>query len=339
MPQMSLLQAINSAQDVMLERDKTTLVMGEDVGYFGGVFRATAGLQKKHGRHRVLDTPIAEGGIVAAAIGMGANGLRPIVEIQFADYIYPAIDQLVSEAATLRYRSNGQFNAPLTVRSPTGGGIRGGQTHSQSPEAYFTHTAGLKTVIPSNPYDAKGMLIAAIEDNDPVIFFEPKRLYNGPFDGDHEAAALSWAGHEFGEVPEDYYRVELGKARTVKQGEDVTLLTWGSHVHVALAAVKELDIDVEVIDLRSLVPLDIETITQSVARTGRCIVVHEARRTSGFGGELMAQIQEHCFYHLEAPIVRVCGYDMPYPHAQEWDYFPSQQRVINAVQAVCADMI
>ncbi|TPW07279.1 MAG: 2-oxoisovalerate dehydrogenase E1 component, beta subunit [Alphaproteobacteria bacterium] len=226
MATMNMIQAINSAMDVMMTRDPDVLVFGEDVGYFGGVFRATEGLQKKHGLTRCFDAPIAEGGIVATAIGMGAYGLRPVVEIQFADYIYPAYDQIVSEAARLRYRSAGDFTAPITLRSPYGGGIFGGQTHSQSPEALFTHVAGVKTVIPSNPYDAKGLLIAAIEDDDPVIIFEPKRLYNGPFDGWHEKPVEPWAKHADSEVPEGHYTVPLGKAKVVREGADVTVLRW-----------------------------------------------------------------------------------------------------------------
>ena len=209
---MSMIQGLNSAMDVMLERDPNVVIFGEDVGYFGGVFRCTEGLQQKYGEDRVFDTPIAEGGIVATAIGMGVNGLRPVVEIQFADYIYPAFDQIASELARLRYRSAGQFWSPVTIRTPCGGGIRGGQTHSQTPEALFAHVCGLKTVMPSNPYDAKGLLISAIEDNDPVIFFEPKRLYNGPFDGDPSKPAVSWDSHEKGQVPAGHYRVPLGKA-------------------------------------------------------------------------------------------------------------------------------
>src|SRR5829696_8555383 len=218
MPQMTMVQAVNSAMDVMLARDPGVLVFGEDVGFYGGVFRCTEGLQKKHGEQRVFDTPIAEGGMLAVAVGMGAYGLRPIVEIQFADYIYPATDQLVSEAARLRYRSGGEFTAPLTVRSPYGGGIFGGQTHSQSPEAIFTHVAGLKTVIPSTPFDAKGLLISAIEDDDPVLIFEPKRIYQGPFDGWHDRPVTPWAKHPASEVPEDYYTIPLGKAAIVREG-------------------------------------------------------------------------------------------------------------------------
>jgi 2-oxoisovalerate dehydrogenase E1 component beta subunit len=265
---------------------------------------------------------------------MGAYGLRPVPEIQFADYILPAYDQLASEAARLRYRSSGEFNAPITVRTPCGGGIFGGQTHSQSPEALFTHVAGLKTVMPSNPYDAKGLLIASIEDDDPVIFLEPKRLYNGPFDGHHDRPGVPWSKHPDSEVPEGHYTVPLGKARITRAGEAVTILTYGTMVHVSEAAVKESGIDAEIIDLRTLLPLDEETIEASVNKTGRCVVVHEATRTSGFGGELIAIVQEHCLYSLEAPIERVTGWDTPYPHAQEWDYFPGPDRVIAALNKV-----
>lgn len=331
MSTMNMVQALNSAMDVMLARDPDVLIFGEDVGYFGGVFRATDGLQKKHGLTRCFDAPIAEGGIVAAAIGMGAYGLRPVIEIQFADYIYPGYDQLVSEAARLRYRSAGDFTAPLTLRTPYGGGIFGGQTHSQSPEALFTHVAGLKTVIPSNPYDAKGLLIAAIEDDDPVLFFEPKRLYNGPFDGWHEKPMQPWSKHAASDVPDGHYTVPLGKAHIVRAGGDLTILAYGTMVHVALAGAEHAGIDAEVIDLRTLVPLDIETIVASVEKTGRCVVVHEATRTSGFGAELVALVQEHCFFRLEAPIARVTGWDTPYPHAFEWEYFPGPQRVAEAL--------
>src|SRR6202043_2036084 len=283
MPGMSMVQALNSAMDVMLGRDPNVLIFGEDVGFYGGVFRVTDGLQKKHGEQRVFDAPIAEGGMLAVAVGMGAYGLRPIVEIQFADYIYPATDQLISEAARLRYRSGGEFWAPITVRTPCGGGIFGGQTHSQSPESIFTHVSGLKTVMPSNPYDAKGLLISSIEDDDPVIFLEPKRIYNGPFDGHHDRPVSSWSKHPASEVPEDYYKVPLGKAAILRKGSDLTLLAYGTMVHVGLAAANESGIDAEVIDLRTLVPLDVETIVQSVEKTGRCVIVHEATRTAGFG--------------------------------------------------------
>jgi 2-oxoisovalerate dehydrogenase E1 component beta subunit len=331
---MNMVQAINSALDVMLAADPDVVIFGEDVGYFGGVFRATAGLAEKHGVTRCFDAPISEGGIVATAMGMGAYGLRPVIEIQFADYILPAYDQLVSETARLRYRSNGEFWAPLTVRSPYGGGIFGGQTHSASPEAVFAHVSGLKTVIPSTPYDAKGLLIASIEDDDPVIFLEPKRLYNGPFSGRPDRPVENWAQHPAGEVPDGHYIVPLGEAKIVQPGAAATILAYGTMVHVCLSAVQECGIDAEVIDLRSLVPLDIETITASVRKTGRCVIVHEASRFGGFGGELSALVQERCFYHLQAPIERVAGWDTPYPHAFEWDYFPGPARVITALRRV-----
>lgn len=337
MSAMNMIQALNSAHDVMLERDDNVVAMGEDVGYFGGVFRVTEGLQKKYGANRVFDTPIAENGIVATAIGMAAYGLRPVVEIQFADYIYPAYDQIVSEAARIRYRTAGEWTVPMVIRSPYGGGIFGGQTHSQSPEALFTHVAGLKTVIPSNPYDAKGLLIAAIEDNDPVLFFEPKRIYNGPFNGFFDRPMTPWAKHPASKVPEGHYRVPLGKAAVVREGNDVTILSYGTMVHVSLAAIEELGVDAEVIDLRTLLPLDIETIEKSVEKTGRCVVVHEATRTSGYGAELAALVQERCFYHLEAPVQRAAGFDTPYPHSLEWAYFPGPVRIGTAIKKALED--
>jgi 2-oxoisovalerate dehydrogenase E1 component beta subunit len=334
---MNMIQALNSALDLALTEDPNTLIFGEDVGYFGGVFRVTDQLQKKHGITRCFDTPISEGGIVATAIGMGAYGLRPIVEIQFADYVLPAFDQLVSEAARLRYRSNGEFWAPITIRTPYGGGIYGGQTHSQSPEAIFAHVTGLKTVIPSNPYDAKGLLLAAIEDDDPVIFLEPKRIYNGPFDGRHDQPARSWSTHPLGEVPDGHYTVPLGKASVVRRGDDVTLIAYGTMVHVALAGIESSGVDAELIDLRSIVPLDIGAIVASVERTGRCVILHEASRFGGFGGELSALVQERCFFSLHSPIERVAGWDTPYPHAFEWDYFPGPARVVAALHRAMKD--
>ena len=334
MARMTMIEAIRDAQDVMMTRDPSVVVFGQDVGYFGGVFRCTKGLQQKHGRHRCFDTPISETGIVGTAVGMASNGLRPCVEIQFADYMYPAYDQIVSEAARLRYRSAGDFTSPLTIRMPTGGGIFGAQTHSQSPEALFTHVCGLKTIVPSNPYDAKGLLIAAIEDDDPVIFLEPKRLYNGPFDGHPDRPIVPWAKHELGEVPEGYFSLPIGKAAVRRAGTQVTVLAYGTMVHVSEAAATETGIDAEIIDLRTLVPLDVDTITASVKKTGRCVIVHEATRTSGFGAELSAIVQEACFFHLEAPIERVTGWDTPYPHAQEWQYFPGPARVAEALRRV-----
>jgi 2-oxoisovalerate dehydrogenase E1 component beta subunit len=334
MASMTMIQAIRSAMDVMLSRDDNVVVFGEDVGFFGGVFRCTDGLQKKYGTSRVFDTPIAEGGIVGIAVGMGAYGLRPVAEIQFADYFYPAYDQIVSEAARIRYRSAGDFTAPITVRMPCGGGIYGGQTHSQSPEALLTHVCGLRTVMPSNPYDAKGLLIASIECDDPVIFLEPKRIYNGPFDGHHERPVVPWTGLPQAEVPDGYYTVALESAATFCPGTALTVLTYGTMVWVADAAARETGIDAEIIDLRSLWPMDLDTIANSVKKTGRCVIVHEATRTSGFGAELAALVQEHCFFHLEAPIERVTGWDTPYPHAQEWAYFPGPDRVGAAFRRV-----
>ncbi|MEM6414479.1 MAG: alpha-ketoacid dehydrogenase subunit beta [Pseudomonadota bacterium] len=332
MPNMTMIEAIRDAMDVTMERDSNVVVFGEDVGYFGGVFRCTHGLQEKYGKSRCFDSPISESGIIGAAVGMAAYGLKPCVEIQFADYIYPGYEQLSQEASRIRYRSNGDFTTPLTVRMPTGGGIFGGQTHSQSPEALFAHVAGLKTVIPSNPYDAKGLLIAAIEDDDPVVFLEPKRLYNGPFDGRHEGAIRPWKGHELADVPDGYYNVPLGKAHVRRSGNAVTVLTYGTMVHVALAAAEDAGIDAEIIDLRTILPLDFDAIEASVKKTGRCIVVNEATKTCGFSAELMAVVMESCFYQLEVPIARVTGWDTPYPHRQEWDYFPGPKRVGDAMR-------
>ena len=334
MPAKNMIQALNSAMDVMLDRDDDVVIFGEDAGYFGGVFGATQGLQKKYGLDRVFDAPINEAAIIAMAIGMSAKGLRPVAEIQFADYIFPGFDQVVSELSRIRYRSAGQFTTPVTVRTPCGGGIRGGQTHSMSPEAFFTHIPGVKVVMPSNPYDAKGLLIASVECDDPVIFFEPKRIYNGPFNGVPDAPLTSWAKHPKGDVPDEHYTVPLGKAEIVREGADLTIVTYGTLVHVAQAAAEKAEIDAEIIDLRTIVPYDMETIAASVNKTGRVIVAHEAPRTSGFGAELIAQIQEECFYALEAPVARIAGWDTPYPHAHEWAYFPGQERFIRTMKNV-----
>ena len=331
---MTMIQALRSAMDVMLARDDNVVVYGQDVGYFGGVFRCTEGLQAKYGSSRVFDAPISEGGIVGSAIGMAAYGLKPVVEVQFADYFYPASDQISSQASRLRYRSAGDFDCPITIRMPCGGGIYGGQTHSQSPEALFTHVCGLRTVMPSNPYDAKGLLISAVECEDPVIFFEPKRLYNGPFDGHHDKPLVPWSQHPLSEVPDGHYRVPLDSAAVFRPGRDVTVLAYGTMVFVSEAAANESGIDAEIVDLRTLWPLDLPTVVASVRKTGRCVIVHEATRTSGFGAELAALVQEHCFYHLEAPIERVTGWDTPYPHALEWAYFPGPERVAAALRRV-----
>ena len=315
---MTMIEAINDALDIMLAHDPAVIVLGEDVGYFGGVFRATAGLQKKYGKTRVFDTPINECGIIGVAVGMGAYGLRPVPEIQFADYIYPGLDQLVSEAARLRYRSAGEFIAPMTVRSPFGGGIFGGQTHSQSPEAMFTHVCGIKTVVPSTPHDAKGLLIAAIEDNDPVVFFEPKRVYR---------AAK-------GDVPDGDFTVPLESAAITRSGRHVTVLAYGAMLYEALDAANkaaEKGVEAEVIDLRTLWPVDIATILESVKRTGRLVVVHEAPRTLGFAAELISLVVERAFYHLEAAPVRVTGFDTPFPYALEMEYMPLSHRILPAL--------
>ena len=334
MTQMNMIEAIRSGLDVMMDKDPTVVMMGEDIGYFGGVFRCTDGLQRKYGEHRVIDAPIAEGGIIGAAIGMGLNGLRPVPEIQFADYIYPGFDQVVSELARIRYRSCGEFFSPVTIRTPCGGGIRGGQTHAQSPESIFAHVSGILTVMPSNPYDEKGLLISSIESDDPVIFFEPKRIYNGPFDGDPDKPAKSWASHPKGEVPDGHYTVPLGKAEIVREGSELTIVTYGTLVHVAQAAAEETGVDCEIIDIRTIAPLDVDTIAESVNKTGRCTIAHEATRFGGFGAEIAARIQKECFYNLETPIGRIAGWDTPYPHAFEWQYFPGKKRLVAGIRSM-----
>lgn len=315
MPEMNLVQAINSGLRAAMRENADVLVMGEDVGRLGGVFRVTQGLQEEFGADRVIDTPLSETGIIGAAIGMALHGMRPVSEIQFADFIYPGFDQLVSEAAKYRYRTAGEFQVPMVVRTPYGGGIRGGHYHSQSPEALFIHTAGLKVVCPSNPYDAKGLLIEAIRDDDPVIFFEPKRVYR--------AVKM--------EVPEEAYGLSLSEAKVVRAGEQVTCIAWGAMLYEAFSAAEEVakqGIDVEVIDLRTLWPLDVETIVSSVEKTGRLVVVHEAPQTCGFGGELVALVTERAFLHLEAPPRRVTGWDTPFPQTHEREYLPLAHRIV-----------
>ncbi|MGB5546325.1 MAG: alpha-ketoacid dehydrogenase subunit beta [Polyangiales bacterium] len=318
MTQMNLVQAINSALRGALQEDENVLLIGEDIGSLGGVFRVTQGLREEFGADRVLDTPLSETGILGTAIGMALHGLRPVSEIQFADFIYPGFDQLVSEAAKYRYRTAGEFHVPMVVRTPYGGGIRGGQYHSQSPEALFIHTPGLKVVCPSNPYDAKGLLLEAIRDEDPVIFFEPKRVYR--------AVKM--------DVPDTPYTLPLGEAKVVRLGEQVTCLAWGSMLYEAFAAAEEAakkGVEVEVVDLRTLWPLDIETIVSSVKKTGRLVIVHEAPRTCGFGSELVALITERAFLHLEAPPVRVTGWDTPFPLTHEREYLPLAHRIVPAL--------
>lgn len=324
MAQMNLVQAINDALRVEMKRDDRVVVMGEDVGRVGGVFRVTAGLWDEFGDDRVIDTPLSEGGILGTAIGMALYGLVPVPEIQFSDFIFPGYDQIVSELAKMRWRSGGEYAAKMVVRTPVGGGIRGGLYHSQSPESLFIHVAGLKVVCPSNPYDAKGLLLASIRDPDPVLFFEPKRIYR---------AAR-------GEVPEGDYTVDLSKAKVVreidpnKKSATVTILAWGAMLYEAIAAAEkaaEQGIECEIVDLRTLWPLDIETIAASVKKTGRVVIVHEAPKTCGFGAELVALVNEHCFVHLEAPPVRVTGFDTPFPYTLEMDYLPLAHRILPAV--------
>jgi 2-oxoisovalerate dehydrogenase E1 component beta subunit len=321
MPEMNILQAVNNALRLEMRRDPRVVVLGEDVGRFGGVFRATTGLQEEFGPDRCIDTPLAESGIVGAAIGMAMYGMRPVPEIQFADFIYPAYDQIVSELAKMRYRSGGEYPAPVVIRTPVGGGIRGGHYHSQSPEALFTHIAGLQVVCPSNPVDAKGLLASAIRGDDPVIFMEPKRYYRA----------------SKADVPEGEYTLPIGQAKVVREGAQVTVLAWSAMVHTALEAAQKGEAqgyDLEVIDLRTLVPFDIDTILASVEKTGRVVIVHEAPRTSGFGAELAATIQEKAMLHLEAPILRVTGFDTPFPYTLEHEYLPDANRVLDAVERV-----
>ncbi|MHA2500911.1 MAG: alpha-ketoacid dehydrogenase subunit beta, partial [Candidatus Hodarchaeales archaeon] len=310
MPELTIVQAVNLALDEEMARDDRVTLLGEDIGVNGGVFRATQGLHDKYGEKRVLDTPLNESGIIGFGIGMALYGLLPVVEVQFADFIWPGMDQVHSEAAKYRYRSGGTFTVPLVIRAPYGGGVRGAHYHSQSPEAYFTHTPGLKVVIPSNPYDTKGLLTAAIRDPDPVLFFEPKRIYR--------------AFRE--EVPAGDYTVPLGKASVTREGADITLLSYGAMLHTALEGAQLADekgISCEVIDLRTLMPFDIETIEKSVKKTGRVISVTEAPKTTGFGAELSALVAERWIEYMEGPILRVAGYDVPFPYTLEHDYLPS----------------
>jgi len=318
MAEMNLVQAINSALALEMRRSDDVVLLGEDVGKVGGVFRVTAGLYDEFGEDRVVDTPLAEGGIIGAAIGMALYGLRPVPEIQFADFIFPAFDQIVSEAAKYRYRSGGEYTCPMVIRTPVGGGIRGGHYHSQSPETLFIHTAGLKVVCPSNPYDAKGLLASSIRDDDPVLFFEPKRIYRSVKQ----------------EVPEEEYTVPIGEAKVVQEGEHVTVVAWGAMLFEAIAAAQEVaeqGVSVEVIDLRTLWPIDIDTIVESVKKTGRVVVVHEAPKACGFGAEILQMINEKAFLHLEAPPTRVTGYDTPFPYTLENEYLPLQHRITPAL--------
>ncbi len=317
MPEWNIIQAVNDALKIEMRRDPRVVVLGEDVGKFGGVFRATVGLIEEFGPDRVIDTPLAEAGIVGAAIGMALYGLRPVPEIQFSDFIFPAFDQIVNELAKIRYRSGGQYGAPVVIRTPVGGGIKGGHYHSQSPEALFIHTPGLQVICPSNPYDAKGLLLSALRQDDPVIFMEPKRVYR---------AAK-------GEVPEGEYTVKIGEARVAREGRGMTVLAWGAMFHEAESAIAQApELDAELIDLRTLWPLDIEAVVRSVRKTGRCAVVQEAPRTSGFAAEISALVQERCFTSLEAPVLRITGWDTPFPYTLENDYLPLAPRILQKLR-------
>ena len=321
MPPMTMVQAIQDALRIALREDPGVIVLGEDVGRAGGVFRVTEGLQAEFGEERVVDTPLAENGIVGGAIGMALYGLRPVVEIQFVDFIYPAFDQIVSELAKMRWRSAGQYACPVIVRAPYGGGIKGGLYHSQSPEAYFCHTAGLTVVIPSTPSDAKGLLLAALAGEDPVIFLEPKRLYRSVRE----------------EVAEGRFTVPLARARLAREGEHCTVLAYGAMVPVAVeaaTAAAERGWSVEVVDLRTLAPLDGEAVLASVRKTGRVVVLHEAPRTCGYGAELAALIAEQALTSLQAPVLRVTGYDTPFPYTLEHSYLPDASRTLRAIEHV-----
>ena len=306
-----------------VDAGERVVVLGEDVGKFGGVFRATAGLYEEFGPDRVIDTPLAEGGIVGAAIGMALYGLRPVPEVQFSDFIYPAFDQIVNELGKLRYRSGGQYPAPVVIRTPVGGGIKGGHYHSQSPEALFIHAGGLQVVCPSNPVDAKGLLLSAIRGEDPVLFMEPKRVYR---------AAR-------GEVPEGEYTVPIGEARVVREGRGMTVVSWGAMLHEAqqaCAQAAEHGMDPELIDVRTLWPLDVEAVTRSVRKTGRCAIVQEAPRTAGFASEISALVQERCFTSLEAPVLRITGWDTPFPYTLENEYLPLAPRIFKGLRDLAA---
>jgi pyruvate dehydrogenase E1 component beta subunit len=315
---MNMVQALNSGLDNLMASDDRIILLGEDIGTDGGVFRVTDGLLSKYGSERVIDTPLVEVGIVGMAIGMAVEGLRPIPEIQFQDFIYSAMDQIINQMAKIRYRSGGEYECPMVLRTPYGAGVKGGLYHSQSGESYFAHTAGLTVVTPSNPYDAKGLLISASQGDDPVIFLEPKRLYR--------------AGKQ--EVPDDIYKIPIGKAEVAQTGDDVTIITYGAMVPTVMDTVKKNNLNAEVLDLRTLVPVDRDAIMHSVQKTGRVVIVHEAPRTGGFGGEISAMITERGIDFLYAPILRVTGPDSPIPYRMEEYYVPNERSILNAVRKV-----
>ena len=317
----NIVQAVTMGLRQELARDKNVVVLGEDVGVNGGVFRATEGLQKEFGPDRVIDTPLAELGIVGVSIGLAVNGIRPVAEIQFSGFAYAAFDQLLSHAARIRMRSRGRYSCPMVVRTPYGGGIRALELHCESGEAIFSHVPGLKMVIPSNPYDTKGLLAAAIRDNDPVIFYEPMRIYR----------AIKQ------DIPEEEYFVPIGKANVVHEGDDLTLIAWGAMLKTCTEAIEKLSnkYSVELIDLRTINPYDAETVIASVKKTGRCVIAHEAIRTCGFAAELIASINEKALLSLEAPVVRVTSPDVPLPLAKLEGYFlPDVNRVIKGIEKV-----
>jgi 2-oxoisovalerate dehydrogenase E1 component beta subunit len=315
----TLLQAVTDAMRTEMDRDEDVVVLGEDVGRDGGVFRATEGLLKQFGPSRVMDTPLNESGILGVAAGMAMYGLRPVAEIQFMDFIYPGFDQIVSEISKIRYRSGGTFSVPMVIRTPYGGGIKGGLYHSQSTEAFFTHLPGLKVVTPATPYDAKGLLIASIRDPDPVLFLEPKKIYRSFKE----------------EVPEGDYTVDIGKAKISRKGSDVTIVSYGASLHASLqaAALAEKEgISVEVIDLRTLVPVDVQTVVESVRRTGRLIIVNEATKFSSFAAEISALVAERAIDSLSAPIFRVSGFDTPFNYTWESIYLPDTERILEYIR-------
>lgn len=319
----TIVQAVNEAMDQVMGQDPSVMVLGLDVGTNGGVFRATEKLLEKHGENRVIDTPLAESAIIGSAIGLAVNGFKPIVELQFMGFIYSAMDQICSQAARTRFRSGGRFTVPMVIRGPFGGGVHALELHCDSYEAFFTHTPGLKVVIPSSPYDAKGLLIAAVKDPDPVIFFEPMKIYRSIKE----------------EVPDEMYEIPLGKANVVREGEDITIISWGAPVPIAVKTAEKLEkekgLSIEVVDLRTLVPFDTETVMNSVRKTGRVIVMHEAVKTGGFGAEVAARVMEEAFTYLECPVERVTGFDTPYPFPQvEFEWMPNENRLIHAVDKV-----
>jgi pyruvate dehydrogenase E1 component beta subunit len=320
----TIIQSLNKTLHDAFAKDPRLVAFGEDIGAFGGVFRVTSGLQKEFGEERCFNTPLCEQGIVGFAIGMAQKGMLPICEIQFADYIFPAYDQIVNELAKMRYRTGGAYSAPVIMRTPYGGGIHGGLYHSQSPEAQFLHTPGLNVVVVSSPYDARGLLFSAIRSNNPVLFMEPKRIYRSLKE----------------EVPDEEYEIPFGQAAVTRPGSEITLIGWGAQHHQNMEAAEVLfntyGIDVEVINLRTLNPLDIKTITLSVQKTGRCLIAHEAPKTQGFGAEIAAQLMEHCFFYLTAPIKRCCGADTPFPHTLEHEYLPDAGRVIRSARELMA---